>query len=200
MPKNNLNWGCGASLDITGCRFFIAPMCNDYVERILGAVERVNTKKIWSATDATSTVYRGKRIHVVDCVKACFVQAYHKDIHMVMEATFSKGCPGDSDADCFVSEDDVLLNACEQSFNVLAKIAFYPLGIPNYMEHIAKVVNIAVDMGVYVKSSHYVTILEGDVNDVFTYIEKLLAYADENISHHVLELTLSVNSPTKEVR
>jgi hypothetical protein len=73
VKKNKYPWpGCGASKDITGCRFSVSPMSNNYVNMLLDSIKSVNTEKVWSATDKTSTVYRGKRVHVLDCVKACF--------------------------------------------------------------------------------------------------------------------------------
>ena len=118
------NCGCpwsttGASLPITGCRFSLAPMSDNYIEIILDSIKRTNTSKVWSATDKTSTVYRGKRIHVIDAVKATFMNAYKENIHMTSELTFSKGCPGDSDADSFLSEDDILLN--EQNLSEIGR-------------------------------------------------------------------------------
>ena len=204
MSKNTNNYpwcGCGASKDITGCRFSIAPMSDDYIDIILGAVEKVDTSKIWSKTDKLSTIYRGKREHVVDAVKACFVRSYNDKVHMTMEATFSKGCPGDTDADCYLAEDDVPVNErliSDKKFNVLSKIAFYPLGVEDYMKHIAHVVNLAIEKGLYKESTHYVSILEGDISDLFTYFNEVMEYAEENISHYVLQVTLSVNSPTAD--
>lgn len=204
--KETANCGCpwstmGATLPITGCRFTLAPMTDDYVNIILNAVKNVNTSKIWSETDKTSTVYRGKRIHVVDAVKACFIKAYHPEIHMTSEMTFSKGCPGDSDADCFMSENDILLNEAsisKKTFHVVSKISFYPLGTKEYMQGIIDIVNMAKEKGLYVNSAHYCTILQGDVHDIYNYFNDILAYADMHINHYVLQATVSVNSPTKE--
>lgn len=192
---------CGASGDITGCRFSLAPMTDDYVSIILDAVSKVDTSKVYDQMGKLSTLYRGKQNHVVDAVKACFVNAYRTGVHMVMEATFSKGCPGDTDAEAFLAEDDVLQNE-ELSrlihFPAACKISLYPMGVSNYMEYIASVVNHAVDIGIYAGSSHYVTILEGDVHDLFDYFSYVNQYCGENLSHYVLEATLSVNSPTRE--
>lgn len=203
MEKNTncCPWsGTGASLDITGCRFLLSPMTDHYIDTILGAIKKTNTTKIWSNTDKTSTVYRGKRIHVIDTVKACFMHAFESDVHMTSELTFSKGCPGDIDGDSHLSEDDTLLNEptlCNQHFDVVAKIALYPLGTTEYMQSIIDVVNMAKDLGLYSESAHYCTILQGDVHTMFSYFNDALAYCEENLSHYVLEVSLNVNSPTK---
>ena len=196
--------GCaatGASLAITGCRFSLSVMSDKFIDVILGALKKVDTGKVWQMTDKLSTVYRGKQAHVEDAVMACFVHAFTPGVHMTMEATFSKGCPGDVDADVMMAADDVLANAegmKDIHFPVNCKISLYPMGIPNYMEYIANVVNHAIDLGLYEKSSHYCTILSGDVHDLFDYFHWVNAYCGENLKHYIFEVTLSVNSPTAE--
>lgn len=193
--------GCGASQDITGCRFSIAPMSDRYVDILINGISKVDTSKIWSETDKLSTVYRGKRVHVLDGVKACFMNCYDANIHMTLEATFSKGCPGDNDGDSYLAADDSLVNEpmlSHQHFSVSSKISFYPLGTEDYMKHIAYVVNLAIKKGLYKKSAHYVSILEGDVHELFEYFNEVLAYSEAFLSHYVLQVTLSVNSPSAE--
>lgn len=190
---------CGAKRAITGCRFSLAPMSDKFIEIILNSIRQVDTSKVWQMTDKLSTVYRGKRIHILDTMEACFLHAYRHEVHMTMEATISKGCPGDTDADSYLAEDDLPMNAPTIQaihFPAVCKIALYPMGVSNYMEHIANVVNMAVDMDVYSSSSHYATILEGDIQDLFRYFEAATAYCEENLSHYVMEVTLSVNSPS----
>ncbi|MDD3361381.1 MAG: YkoF family thiamine/hydroxymethylpyrimidine-binding protein [Hespellia sp.] len=202
--KSGCGCGCGmtgASQEITGCRFSLAPMTDRFVEVILGAIEKVDTSKVWKATDKLSTVYRGKQIHVEDALKATFVQAYQDGVHMTMEATFSKGCPGDTDADFILKEDDIPVNEAaikDIHFPVACKIALYPMGIENYMEHIATVVNHAIDMGIYEGSSHYCTILNCDVQKLFEYFHDVNTYCGKELSHYIFEITCSVNSPTAE--
>lgn len=196
--------GCattGASKAITGCRFSISPMSDDYINILIGAINKVKTDKVWAATDELSTVYRGKQIHVEDAVKACFIHAWRENVHMTMEATFSKGCPGDVDADSLIAEDDVLMNADSMKdihFPVSCKIALYPMGIPDYMKYIAEVVNHAIDLGIYDRSSHYCTILKGDIHDLFDYFSYVNRTCGEKLSHYIFEVTLSVNSPSEK--
>ena len=64
---------------------------------ILEAVRQADVSKVYSLTDELSTVYRGRRQHVLDALKACFTGAYREGVHMVLEATLSKGCPGDTE-------------------------------------------------------------------------------------------------------
>lgn len=191
----------GASKGVSGCRFSLYPMADNFVEIILGALSKTDMSKVWKAIDKLSTCVRGKRVHVFDSVKGLFVNAYRENVHMALEATFSKGCPGDTDADSFMEVDDIKLNESlikEQKFNVISKISFYPMGENDYMEHIAHAVMKAKENGVFSKSSHYVSILEGDVHDVFKTLEDIFEYGEANLSHYILQVTISVNSPTKE--
>ena len=195
---------CGANKAITGCRFSLSVMSDDYVNIILNAIGRVDTQRIWRATDALSTVYRGRRAQVVDAVKSCFVHANDGRTHITMEATFSKGCPGDTDGDSCLAEDDAPVdtptNRADKNFDVLSKISLYPLGVPMYMEHIAHAVNLAKNVGVFKGVSHYATELQGGVDNVFDCLNEIMDYAEKNLGHYVLQTTLSVNSPSMASR
>lgn len=201
MEKNkNYPWkGCGTDKEITGCRFSLAVMNDDYADMILQSLKHVDKSNVWSHTDALSTIYRGKRVHVVDTVKACFVNVNDGKTHITMEATFSKGCPGDVDEDSPLVNMEEPLHNVEKKFPVLSKISFYPLGITDYMDHIAYVVNVAIDKGLYKGSSHYATELSGDVHEIFNYFQEIMEYAEKHIDHFVLQVTLSVNSPSQLV-
>lgn len=183
---------------ITGCRFSLSPMCDDYISIILNALKHVDTSKVWSNTDTLSTVYRGKRVHVEDAVKALFINAYKKDVHMSLEATFSKGCSGDTEGESYLAEDDLLANELsikDIHFPVECKIALYPLGDGNYMDIIANVVNTAIDRGIYKESAHYCTFLQADVQSLFSYIDYVNEYCGSHLSHYVFEVTMAVNLP-----
>ena len=194
------NGSCGGDLEITGCRFSLAPMTDRYIEIILDAIAKVDTSGVYAMTDRLSTIYRGERRHVLDAAAACFVHAWRPDVHMTMEAMVSKGCPGDVDEDRVFATNATAPNATNialHHFPVSAKICLYPMGIENYMEHIAAVVNRAIDLGLYASSGHYATILEGDVQALFAYFDEITAYCSEKLRHYILHISLSVNSPTK---
>ena len=74
-------------------------MSDQFIDLILGSLEKTDTSAVWSESDALSTVYRGKIEYVADAVKALFINAYRDGIHMAIEGQFSKGCPGDSDGE-----------------------------------------------------------------------------------------------------
>ena len=191
---------CSAgSVDITGCRMSLYPMSGNFVDIILGSVAKVDASRVWSSTDHLSTLYRGRQSHVLDCAKALFVHAWKKDTHMTGEFTFSRGCPGDTEADSFLETDDTPRNTAAAAFGdfyTYAKISFYAFGVADYMEHIRSVVELAEKHGLQPKAAHYVTMLEGSANALFAYFDETLAYAQKHLPHYVLEATLSVNSPS----
>lgn len=200
--RSDLPWsGRGTNLDISGCRFSLYPMDSGFVPIILGALEETDTSAVWSQSDALSTVYRGKLPYVVDAVKALFINAWQPKVHMALEGQFSKGCPGDCDGDSVLNRTGEAPNAAkvaDKHFPVLCKIALYPMGVPDYIDHIAKVWHMAEDAGLQPTTIHYATRLTGDVQDIFAFLESVCHLMEQSVPHYILHFTLSVNSPTVE--
>lgn len=200
--RDDLPWkGRGTKLDITGCRFSLYPMTDDYVSIILGALDKTDTSAVWTQSDALSTVYRGKLPYVADAVKALFINAWKKDVHMAIEGQFSKGCPGDSDGDSMLSKEGEAPNKesiREKHFPVLCKLALYPMGTGDYIDDIAKVWRMAESAGLNPTTIHYATRINGDVHEVFDYLEQVCSLMQESVPHYILHFTMNVNSPTDE--
>ncbi|WP_423363152.1 YkoF family thiamine/hydroxymethylpyrimidine-binding protein [Mycoplasma sp. P36-A1] len=196
--QNKAQCGCTGNINITGCRLSYYPMSNDYVNIILDAVKDVDSSKVYSKTDLFSTMYRGSQSYVVHTAKQLFTNAYHKDIHSVCELTFSKGCPGDVDADVIIQENELdnLDVKTDDSFLVHAKYSFYVFGDNDYMKEIMYIVELANKYNLKPTSDHYVTLLTGSAKDMFDYFNEVLSYSFKNLNHYVLEATLSVNSPS----
>ena len=188
---------------VTGCRVSLAPMSDDYISIILNAVGKVDTANVWASTDEFSTIYRGRRVHVLDALAACLIFAYRKGVHLTMTATVSRGCPGDRQMDAALqnavwAEDDVPANAphiCGIHFPAAAKFALYPLGRGDYMELIAPVIDLAKQAGVYDRSAYYATCVRGDVQALLGYFDRVAEYCEQTMEHYVLEITFAVNFP-----
>jgi uncharacterized protein YqgV (UPF0045/DUF77 family) len=175
-------------------------MSDDFVPIILDALQKTDVSAVWGATDALSTVYRGKLGHVADAVRALFVNAYRPEVHMALEGQFSKGCPGDTDGDSYLDEKGAppnLPSIRDRHFPVACKIALYPMGCENYIDSIANVYRMAESAGLQPATIHYATRLSGDVHAVFDYLEAVCSYMQSVAAHYVLTFTLSVNSPTQ---
>lgn len=200
--RDDLPWeGRGTNLDISGCRFSLYPMTDNFVSVILGALEKTDTSAVWSQSDALSTVYRGKLPYVADAVRALFINAWQPEVHMALEGQFSKGCPGDTDGDSLLDREGEAPNRAkiqDRHFPVLCKLALYPMGTGDYIEEIAKMWRMAEAEGLNPKTIHYATRIEGDVQKVFDYLEEVCRLMEQSVPHYILHFTLSVNSPTNE--
>ena len=200
--RDDLPWeGRGTNLDISGCRFSLYPMTDNFVSVILGALEKTDTSAVWSQSDALSTVYRGKLPYVADAVRALFINAWQPEVHMALEGQFSKGCPGDTDGDSLLDREGEAPNRVkiqDRHFPVLYKLALYPMGTGDYIDEIAKVWRMAEAEGLNPKTIHYATRIEGDVQKVFDYLEEVCRLMEQSVPHYILHFTLSVNSPTNE--
>lgn len=200
--RDDLPWeGRGTNLDISGCRFSLYPMTDNFVSVILGSLEKTDTSAVWSQSDALSTVYRGKLPYVADAVRALFINAWQPEVHMALEGQFSKGCPGDTDGDSLLDREGEAPNRAkiqDRHFPVLCKLALYPMGTGDYIDEIAKVWRMAETEGLNPKTIHYATRIEGDVQKVFDYLEEVCRLMEQSVPHYILHFTLSVNSPTNE--
>ncbi|BBH49796.1 putative HMP/thiamine-binding protein YkoF [Parolsenella catena] len=202
--RPDLPWaGRGTDLPISGCRFTLYPMCDNFIDIILGGLECVDTSAVWSETDALSTVYRGKLDYVMDAVSALFASAWTEGVHMAIEGQVSKGCPGDVSGDSKLTYEGeapnrAIVEAATQP--CLCKLALYPMGVGDYIDDIARVWRMAEDRGLNPQTIHYATRIEGSIHDVFAYLTDVckLMEASESVHHYVLHFTINVNSPTVE--
>lgn len=202
--RPDLPWaGRGTDLPISGCRFTLYPMCDKFIDIILGALGRVDTSCVWAETDALSTVYRGKLPYVMDAVCALFASSWTEGVHMAIEGQISKGCPGDVSGDSVLSAEGeapnhAIVEAADQP--CLCKLALYPLGKGDYIDDIADVWRLAETRGLKPTTIHYATRIEGSIKDVFAYLEEVceLMEGHEEVHHYVVHFTINVNSPTVE--
>ena len=74
---------CGTER-IAGCQFNLSVMSDDFAEVILGALDRVDTSKVWKETDDVSTCVRGRIEHVFDVVQAIYLEAAKTGKHVEM--------------------------------------------------------------------------------------------------------------------
>ena len=191
----------GTQLDITGCRFSLYPMDSGYARIILEALDKTDISSVWRKSDALSTVYRGKLPYVIDTLYGIFMCAYRDGVHMALEGQLSKGCPGDSDGDSYLSAAGEPPNRAaheDKHVQVKCKLALYPLGCANYMEYIAEAYRMAERAGLRPTAIHYATRIDGEARQVFGYLYDVCHYMGEESAHYVLHFTVSVNSPTME--
>lgn len=195
---------CGTSR-IVGCRFSIYPMTDRFVDVILSALNEVDTSKVWMETDDVTTCIRGRSEHVFDVAKAIFIHSAKTGVHTVFNGTFSVGCPGDTEGDSYMSENEERLNeesSSKEKVEVATQFALYPMNNPDYMQIIADQVEVAKDHGTFTKGVHYASRLDGDANDVFKTLEQSFVNASKSHerSHVTMTAAISANSPSKKVK
>ncbi len=191
---------CGTS-NIVGVRFAVYPMADNFVEIIKGALKNTDTSKVWMETDDVTTCVRGRSEHVFDVAKAVFVQAAKTGTHVVFNGTFSIGCPGDSEGDAYMAENDVRMNEAasqKEKVEAASHFALYPLNNPDYMQVIADQAALAEEHGTFTKGVHYASRLDGDANDVFRTLEEAFVRASKSKerAHVTMTAAVSANSPS----
>ncbi|PLR95771.1 YkoF family thiamine/hydroxymethylpyrimidine-binding protein [Bacillus sp. T33-2] len=191
---------CGTSR-IVGFRFSLYPMSDQFVEIIQSTLKEVDKTKVWVQTDDISTCIRGKMGHVFDVAKAMYIHAAKTGKHVVLNGTFSIGCPGDSEGDTYMSEDDVRINeprVANLQIEAPTQFALYPMNKDSYMQIIAGVCEIAKEKGTFTGGVHYASRLDGDAHDVFETLEEAFRVSQEQVSHVTMTVNISANSPSRK--
>ena len=190
---------CGSSR-IVGCRLSIFPMTDRFAEVIVEALKSVNTDKVWMHTDDLCTCIRGRAEHVFDVTRAIFAHSASTGAHTVFNGTFSIGCPGDSNGDVYMSEDDIRMNenlAGAADLETASHFSLYPLGTENYMDIIYQEIERAKSKGTLTQGIHYSSRLDGTVSSVFDTLEDAFRHAIQTDSSHlVMTAVVSANSPS----
>jgi energy-coupling factor transport system substrate-specific component len=192
----------------SGCQFSLYPVTDRFVQIILGALEVLKGRTdARIETDDISTLIVGPSEQVFAAVQAVFLKACAETDHVVINATFSRGCPGEpddpicqpdsatkSDAAKAVAIED--LTKLESSgVPVKAQFALYPLGVPDYMDTIYAEIEATKTEGVFKRGKHFVTRIGGDANQVFAALQAAFDRAAEHAEHVVLTTTLLHDVP-----
>jgi uncharacterized protein YqgV (UPF0045/DUF77 family) len=165
----------------------------------MNALEQTDTSKVWMETDDVTTTVRGKTTHVFDVTKAIFLYAAVTGKHVAFQGTYSIGCPGESDGNVYMAEDDDPQNKeAVKAFRqpVSAKFSLYPLGCGDYMEVIYEQIKM-LKQQVTVMPFHYSTKLTGETNAIFLGLEQAFrAVKAGGSSHTIMTVSISANSPS----
>lgn len=187
---------------IAGVSFSLYPMCDNFVDLILSSIKKLDSSKVWMKTDRVSTVVRGRITHIFDVTQAAFLNIAKTGEHVVYSATFSVGCPGDTEGHAYMDVDETpenrqLIESVKQDLS--AKFALYPMGGGNYMDPIYEQIEAMKGHGVDVELTHYETMLDGPAQNIFSGLQSVLEAMEEAGSPHtVMTVTLSANSPTSQ--
>jgi uncharacterized protein YqgV (UPF0045/DUF77 family) len=179
-------------------------MTDRFVEVILSAVDALKSRSdIRVETDDLSTLVVGAPVKVFEAVQACYLGAARAAGHVVLSATFSRGCPGEPDDPICRPEGPQaharlpdVATIPPAGLDVAAQFAVYPLGADDYMEVIAREIDEAKKAAVFVRGKHFCTRLGGDAARVFAAMLNAFDRAAERTGHVVLTATVSKGSPT----
>ncbi len=192
---------------LIGRQFSFYPMTDQFIEVILAAVKELHERNdLRVETDDLSTLLIGVPEPLFEALETCFVKAATTSSHLVLSATFSRGCPGEPDdpichpapPDETAAGQEIVFTAREPvGIEVSAQFALYPLGISSYMEVIYREIQRTKATGVFGRSKHFCTRLEGDVHHVFAALRTAFEQAANDAGHVVVTATISKGSPTQ---
>jgi energy-coupling factor transport system substrate-specific component len=189
-----------------GVRFSLYPMRDDFVPLILGAVDGLDRLGVEVETDDVSTCLLGEEPRLFEALRVAFGRVARSGAHVVLNATFSAGCPGEPEGDVCVPRAYTGPSGGEHGWSdeayrlpdlVSAQFALYPLGAGGYMDTIYGAIESARrDGAVRVVGRHFCTHLYGPGAAVFDTVRAAFAEARTQATHTVMTLTLSANSPS----
>lgn len=83
----------------SGAQISLYPMCDDFVDVILGALSAMDPYRpnFRIETDDISTLIVGPPEQLFPAMRDLFASAAASDVHCVLSATVSRGCPGEPD-------------------------------------------------------------------------------------------------------
>ncbi len=182
-------------------------MTSDFVPVILGAIKSLEGRTdLRKSSDDLSTFLLGPPEVLFRALEDVFVDAAASGVHVVMNATFSRGCPGEPDEPCcYPQQKSPSVTAAEwdgkvRGVDVSAHFALLPLGDTGYMNHIVSEIDEAKKAGVYAAPKHFCSKLAGDAHRVFSYLENAFDRGGVKTAHTVMTVTLSANSPSNAAK
>jgi uncharacterized protein YqgV (UPF0045/DUF77 family) len=188
-----------------GCQFSLYPMTDRFIEVIMDSIADLRKDKLLTIeTDDLSTMLQGPVEQVFSALENCFARASAQTGHVVMNVTFSHGCPGESGGGCCKTgihkEEKMKFNKKAllsqiADFPVSAQFALYPLNMVSYMDVIYREIKKAEKL-VSVTPKHYCTRLDGPCPHVFQAIAQSLVDSVQTVPHVVVTAVISKGSPT----
>lgn len=196
-----------------GAQISLYAMTDRFVEVIMDAVEVIRSRSdLETRTDDLSTVILGEERAVFATARDAFAAAAATGVHVVLNAHFSRGCPGDDyclsggrsepSAGPEGASAASRLSALEppsdraKEERVACQFALYPLGTTDYMEQIYGAITHAKESGNFTASKNFVSRLDGTVAELFD--ELFAAFLAAESDHTTIHATISANSPSNQ--
>jgi uncharacterized protein YqgV (UPF0045/DUF77 family) len=198
----------------SGAQFSLYPMTSDFVPAILRGIAALDTygSSLRRETDDVSTLLVGPPDTIVRALRDAFVATAQPGGHVVLSATLSRGCPGESDDPICTApaigrpaaDEDLVESALQRlgqaapsGVECAAQISLYPMGTEAHMARISACIDFLKAAGVYERPKNFCSKLRGDTALVFAAIERAFIDFAPLEAHVVLTLTVSAGSPTR---
>lgn len=191
-----------------GAQIALYPMTDRFVDVILPAIDVLkHTEGLDVSNDDLSTLLLGEVDSVFAATRDMFAAAASHGAHVVLNALFSRGCPGDSYCDPRLgppqpqavdqAPPEALSRSQEASgVRIAAQYSLYPLGTDSYMDQIYRVIGAVRESGSFTGSKNFCTRLDGDADAVFDDLYRSFVAADA--AHSVVHATISAHSPSTQ--
>ena len=194
-----------------GARVTAAVMSEDYARILTDALSRLDLTGLVRETGDVSTYLGGHETHLqrvlIDLAEALARTGHHATVSVLL----SRGCPGEVACELpggAGPRPAAVPEARRTGRFASAEWALYPLAdevtaegaAPDHMRDIYAAIDHAKELGTYRGSEHFVTRLEGDLGEVIATALAGWLLVGRSVQHVTSHLTLSLNSPSHEVR
>ena len=199
-----------------GAQISLYPLCDRFAEVILDAVAVLDPyrDRLRIETDDISTLLVGPPESLFPAMQDLFVAPAKTGVHTILQATVSRGCPGEPDDPVCRSPvlDHQAIPDAEQAIaeamqrlpeapveagvRAVAQVALYPLGTPDHMADIAACIGFLRRSGAYDRPKNFCTKLCADAGQLFPVMAQAFLGFGAGTGHAVLTATVSANSPS----
>ncbi len=198
----------------SGAQISLYPMTDDFVAVIMSALGALDPYRhhLRIETDDLSTLLVGPAEVLFPAMRDLFSAAARTDVHCVLSATISRGCPGEPDdpicnsrvfegplaplPDRQAMALDAVHGAPQTGVFSVAQFSLYVLGQGHHMNEIYGCIDFLKQSGTFEKSKHFATKLNGDSGALFATLEQAFCRFGPPEGHVTIDLTVSANSPS----
>lgn len=194
-----------------GARITAAVMADDFARILVETLSHLDESNLVRETGDVSTYVGGHEADLLRWLTDLGEALARTERHVALTVHLSRGCPGEVVCElpggAGPRRAEVPSPRRTGRF-ATAEWALYPLAdqvtadgtAPDHMRDIYAAIDHARDLGTFRGSEHFVTRLEGDVGDVLATALAGWMLAGRGVQHVTSHLTLSLNSPSHEVR
>lgn len=187
-----------------GARFTLSVYDDKYAKIILDALGAADASDLTIETNDISTFIGGSEQRIMEYLREVIAHAAATGVHLSAQILLSRGCPGELQCELpagvsAIGGDAVRL--APVGVRARAHWSLYPLldggATGEHMTGIYEAVEIARTAGVYARSDHYATLLDGDLADVLATVASAWLLVGKQVQHVTTHVTISINSPSQ---